>query len=68
MSTLVQVRDLEVRRGGRTALLVDELDVLKGEVLAVVGPNGAGRAPCRWRWRLVRPGAAGFYLMVSRLR
>jgi len=41
---MIEIRDLVVRRGGRTVLQVDELDVQNGEVLAVVGPNGAGKS------------------------
>ncbi len=44
MSPFVQIRDLLVRRGGRTALHVPELDIEQGEVLALVGPNGAGKS------------------------
>jgi tungstate transport system ATP-binding protein len=44
MSALVQINDLLVRRGGRTALEVDSLAVQGGEVLALVGPNGAGKS------------------------
>jgi tungstate transport system ATP-binding protein len=43
MSTLVEIRDLVVRRLGRTVLEVPALELQKGEVLALVGPNGAGK-------------------------
>ena len=41
---LVEVRDLEVVRGGRVILQVEKLSVRAGETLAVVGPNGAGKS------------------------
>ncbi|MEJ5240596.1 MAG: ATP-binding cassette domain-containing protein [Anaerolineales bacterium] len=40
----VSIRNLLVKRGGRVALVVDELRVQKGEVLAIIGPNGAGKS------------------------
>ncbi len=44
MSALVEIRDLIVRRRGRSVLEVSSLDVRKREVLALVGPNGAGKS------------------------
>lgn len=44
MSPLVELSNLLVLRGGRTALELDSLSVEEGEVLAVVGPNGAGKS------------------------
>ncbi|GAB4421030.1 MAG: hypothetical protein Kow002_09730 [Anaerolineales bacterium] len=44
MSTLVQIRNLLVKRGGHPVLQIDALDIQKGEVLAIVGPNGAGKS------------------------
>ena len=43
MSALVEMRNLLVRRTGRTVLEIDRLDIPKGRVLALVGPNGAGK-------------------------
>jgi iron complex transport system ATP-binding protein len=39
----IAVRGLEQRAGGRTILGPLDLDVRRGECLAVVGPNGAGK-------------------------
>jgi len=41
---ILEIRDLVVKRGGRTVLSVEHLDVQQGEVLAVIGPNGAGKS------------------------
>jgi len=41
---LLEVNDLQVRRGERAVLDVDHLEVMDGEVLAVIGPNGAGKS------------------------
>jgi tungstate transport system ATP-binding protein len=43
---VLEVNDLVVKRDGRAILNVDHLTINQGEVLAVIGPNGAG---CCWR-------------------
>jgi tungstate transport system ATP-binding protein len=44
MTSLVEIRDLLVKRGEHPALQLNYLAILNGEVLAVVGPNGAGKS------------------------
>ena len=44
MKTLVEIRDLLVKRGDHPALQLDSLMIQESEVLAVVGPNGAGKS------------------------
>jgi ABC-type proline/glycine betaine transport system ATPase subunit len=44
MMPLIDIRELVVQRGGRTALRIDALQIPRGEVLALVGPNGAGKS------------------------
>ncbi|MBN1450751.1 MAG: ABC transporter ATP-binding protein [Anaerolineales bacterium] len=44
MKTLVEVRNLLVRRGKVPALQLALLTIQEGEVLAIVGPNGAGKS------------------------
>jgi tungstate transport system ATP-binding protein len=42
--TILEVRNLSVRRGQRTVLHIDHLAVEENEVLALIGPNGAGKS------------------------
>ncbi len=42
--SILEIRRLAVRRGGRDILRVERLDVGDGEVVAVLGPNGAGKS------------------------
>ena len=44
MSAFMQIRNLMVRRSGKIALVVGSLDIERGAVLAVVGPNGTGKS------------------------
>ena len=41
---LMQAEDLLVRRGGVTVLDIPALDVFSGQVLALIGPNCAGKS------------------------
>ena len=43
MGSVLKLRDLRHRRGGREVLAIDELGVDAGERLAVLGSNGAGK-------------------------
>jgi tungstate transport system ATP-binding protein len=43
MSAVLAARGLQITRGGRQVLSVENLEVFPGETLAVIGPNGAGK-------------------------
>lgn len=43
-SALLEVNDLQVTRGNRRILDIEELVIRDGETLAIVGPNGAGKS------------------------
>ena len=41
--TLLSIKNLTMKFGGVTALGEVNLEVKKGEILALIGPNGAGK-------------------------
>lgn len=43
-ASILEIRDLEVRRGGVQVLEIPEFGVRGGEVLSLIGPNGAGKS------------------------
>lgn len=43
-SSILEVMDLLVRRGGVTVLDIPDLALQSGEVLSLIGPNGAGKS------------------------
>ncbi|PKN36011.1 MAG: ABC transporter ATP-binding protein [Deltaproteobacteria bacterium HGW-Deltaproteobacteria-19] len=42
--SILEIRDLEVRRGGVRVLDIPGFEVLDGEFLSLIGPNGAGKS------------------------
>jgi tungstate transport system ATP-binding protein len=42
--SVLEIRDMEVERGGKKVLKLDHFSLRKGETLAVIGPNGAGKS------------------------
>jgi tungstate transport system ATP-binding protein len=57
--TLLQARNLQVRRGGTCVLDVPALDLRAGEVLALMGPNGAGKSTLMLALAGLLPPSAG---------
>jgi tungstate transport system ATP-binding protein len=43
-SPILEIRNLEVERGGVAVLDIPYLDVPEGQVLSLIGPNGAGKS------------------------
>jgi ABC-type sugar transport system ATPase subunit len=41
---VIEIHDLLVRRGGRSVLEIEHLQIEAGEIFAVAGPNGAGKS------------------------
>jgi len=41
--TILEAKNLKVKRGGATLLNIPSLSIEKGEILALIGPNGAGK-------------------------
>lgn len=44
MSDTLQIRDLDVPRGGRSVLREVSIDIPAGEITTLLGPNGAGKS------------------------
>ena len=42
--SILEVRNLQVKRGGQSVLDIPYLDVPEGKVLSLIGPNGAGKS------------------------
>jgi tungstate transport system ATP-binding protein len=42
-NTIVEIRNIEVKRGGTMILNVPSILIKEGEVLSLIGPNGAGK-------------------------
>ena len=43
MAALLETKDVTIRFGGLVAVNLLNLEVNKGEIIAVIGPNGAGK-------------------------
>ena len=57
--TAYALRDVKMRYGPRTVLRIGELHVQDGEVLALVGPSGAGQSALLRLLALLEPPSAG---------
>jgi len=42
-TTILEARNIEVKKGGTILLNIPSLSIEKGEILALIGPNGAGK-------------------------
>jgi tungstate transport system ATP-binding protein len=43
-TNLLEIRDLQVQRGGKPVLHIPALNIPKGQVTAILGPNGSGKS------------------------
>ena len=59
MKPLYTLRGVTVRYGTRTVLTVNELDIHRGEVLAIVGPSGAGKSTLLRLLNFLQPPSEG---------
>lgn len=62
MSNILEIRDLQVRYGGIEAVKGISLDVPEGEIVTLIGANGAGKSSTlRTIAGLVKPAAGNIY-------
>ncbi len=59
MSMLYELDEVTVRYGARTVLAVNDLQIHRGEVLAVVGPSGAGKSTLLRLLNFLQPPTTG---------
>jgi len=57
--SLVELRDIQVRRSGRLILDVPKLEIRRGELLGLIGPNGAGKTTLAMVLALLERPSAG---------
>lgn len=59
MNALYHLLGVTVRYGSRTVLSVDDLEIHRGEVLAIVGPSGAGKSTLLRLLNFLQPPTSG---------
>lgn len=59
MNALYHLHDVTVRYGPRTVLSVNDLEIHRGEVLAIVGPSGAGKSTLLRLLNFLQPPTSG---------